>query len=207
MCHECPTVFIIDPNPEVRGALARIADEMRLPASQYPSAEAFLDAQQGNPAGCVVCEFRLLGMNGIELQESLASDCITLPMIFVTAHPETALTVRAMRNGAITVLEKPHSEQELWDAIRKALSLDQAVRRIDAKHSELRRRLARLTEKERQVLDLLVDGKTNKAIAGKLNISVRTVEARRHQIFKKTRTDSVAELVRLILQSGVKEED
>ncbi len=144
-----------------------------------------------------------MGMNGIELQESLASDCMTLPIIFVTAHPETAFTVRAMQNGAITVLDKPHSEQELWDAIRKGVSLDQAVRRIDERRGEVRRRLARLTQKERQVLDLLVDGKTNKAIAGQLGISIRTVEARRHQLFKKTRTDSVAELVKLILQLDV----
>jgi two-component system response regulator FixJ len=203
---ESLTIFIIDPDPVSRESVSRIAKEMRIPAKEYTSAQAFLYEHPNNWTGCIVSEFRLLGMNGIELQESLSSDGITLPMIFVTAHAETAFTVRAMKNGAVTVLEKPYSEQELWDAMCKALSLDQKMRRIDARHNEIRSRLARLTQKERQVLDLMVEGKGNKAIAGKLNVSVRTVEARRQQVFKKTSTDSVVELVRMILQSGVKDE-
>lgn len=203
---DSPTIFIVDPDPVSREGVSRIAKEMRIPAKEYACAQAFLYEQPDNWTGCIVCEFRLLGMNGIELQESLSSDCVMLPMIFVTAHAETAFTVRAMKNGAITVLEKPYSEQELWDAVCKALSLDQKMRRIDARHNEIRSRLARLTQKERQVLDLMVEGKGNKAIAGKLNVSVRTVEARRQQVFKKTSTDSVVELVRMILQSGVKDE-
>lgn len=203
---ESPTVFIIDPDKTSRANVVHIADDMRIPAKQYANAEAFLESQPGNLPGCLVTEFRLLGMNGIELQESLALDCINLPIIFVTAYAETTFTVRAMKNGAITVLEKPFSEQELWDAIRQALSFDEAIRRVDAQHNELRRRLSRLTHKERQVLDLMVDGRANKAIANKLGVSIRTVESRRHQIFKKTRTDSVAQLVRLILQSGTPED-
>ncbi len=156
---ESPAVFIVDPDPESRAIIARIADDMRIDVKRYASAEDFLAAYSADVPGCVVTEFRLLGMNGIELQESLAADCISLPVIFVTAYAETTFTVRAMQNGAITVLEKPFSEQELWDAIRKALTRDQTVRRIDARHTELRRRLSGLTNKERQVLDLLVEGK------------------------------------------------
>lgn len=202
---DSPTVFIIDPSQSYRVKVAKIAEEMRIPYMQFSSAEAFLQAHSGNQPGCLVTEFRLLGMSGIELQEILSSESLALPLIFVTAYAETNFTVRAMKNGAITVLEKPFSEQELWDSIHKAISQNNTMRRVDAKHTELRRRLARLTQKERRVLDLMVEGKTNKAIAGKLDISVRTVEARRHQIFKKTNTDSVAELVRVILQSGIGE--
>lgn len=204
---EAFTLFIIDPDPVSREGVSRIAKEMRIPAKEYACAEAFLYEQLDNWTGCIVSEFRLLGMNGIELQESLSSDCNIVPMIFVTAYAETAFTVRAMKNSAITVLEKPYSEQELWDAICQASSLDQKKRRIDARHNEIRSRLARLTQKEHEVLDLMIDGKGNKAIAGELNVSVRTVEARRQRVFQKTCTDSVVELVRMILQSGVKDEE
>lgn len=199
-------MFIIDPDAEARADVVRIADEMCIASEQFASAEQFLDAYTPRMPGCIVTEFRLLGMNGIELQQSLALDCIALPVIFVSAYAETTFTVKAMQKGAVTVLEKPFSEQELWDAIRKGLAQDQTIRRIDARHSETRRRLSRLTEKERDVLNLLVEGKANKSIARSLNISIRTVEARRHQIFKKTDTDSIAQLVRLILQSPTKEQ-
>ena len=175
---------------------------MQLHSKEYATAEAFLNELGPEACGCVVTEFRLLGINGIDLQQALAADGFALPVIFVTAYPETTLTVSAMQNGAVTVLEKPFREQELWDSISKALRRNQTIMRIDAKHSEFRRRLTRLTKKEREVLDLLMQGEPNKAIANSLNISLRTVEARRHNIFKKTSTDSIAELVRMILQSG-----
>jgi FixJ family two-component response regulator len=196
-----PTVFIVDPDAESQAQVAQIVKEMRIASKRFASAETFLESESAHLPGCLVTEFRLLGMNGIELQESLTADHITLPVIFVTSHPETSLIVRAMRNGAVTVLEKPFSGQELWDTIRQALSLDQSIRRIDARHDDNRRRLARLTPKERLVLDLLVKGKPNKAIAKQLGVSVRTVENRRQQIFKKTGADSVAQLVRLIIQA------
>jgi len=195
-------IFIVDSDESVVAIVRAIAEEMQVPCESFVQAEAFLTAYEGNRPGCLVTEIRLLGMNGIELQEMLAADCSSLPVIFVTGHAETRLSVRAMQNGAITVLEKPLSLQELWDAVRQALTHDQKTRRLDAKHSDVRRRLAHLTKKERHVLDLMIQGKANKVIASRLNVSLRTVEARRHQIFKKTKTDSVAELVRLILMPG-----
>jgi FixJ family two-component response regulator len=195
------TIFIIDPDESAVAMVRAIAEEMHVPCEAFTQAEDFLAAYTGNRPGCLVTEIRLMGVNGIELQETLAADCISLPVVFVTSHAETRLTVLAMQNGAITVLEKPPSLQELWDAIRTGLTLDEKTRRIDAKHSAIRRRLARLTKKEQQVLDLMIQGKPNKVIASRLDVSIRTVEARRHHIFKKTGTDSVAELVRLILMS------
>lgn len=201
-----PTVFIIDPDLHWRKAVVRITEQMHIAAKEFAGAEEFLATRPSLTPGCVVTEFRLPGMNGIELQNTLTADQISLPVIFVTGYAETNLTVRAMQNGAVTVMEKPFSEQELWDAIRRAITQDQSIRRIDAKHSEVRRRLAELTNKERDVLELLIEGKANKAIAKSLNISIRTVEARRHHIFKKTRTGSIAQLVRLILQTGNQDE-
>lgn len=202
-----PTVFLVDHDKSARKIVHRLCDDMGVPCRFFAIAEAFLGAYQGNRPACLVTEFRLFGMNGIELQETLAAGCIALPVIFVTAHPETRLIVRAMQNGAITVLEKPFSSQELWDAINKALAVEQKSHRIDAKHSEIRRRLFNLTQQERQVLEMMIEGKANKWIARKLDVSLRTIESRRKQVFKKTKTDSVAELVRLCLLAGSKQED
>lgn len=196
-----PTIFIIDTDESTVELMQAIAKDMPAPCESFLNAEDFLAAFTADRPGCVVTEIRLLGINGIELLETLAADYVSLPVIFVTAHAETRLTVRAMQSGAMTVLEKPPSHQELWDAVRCALRLSERTRRIDEKHSAVRERLARLTRKERQVLDLLIEGRPNKTIASRLDVSIRTVEARRHQIFKKTKTDSVAELVKLILMS------
>jgi len=193
------TIFAVDPDESITTFLHAIALEMQVQCESFSQAEDFLDAYEASRPGCLVTEFRLLGMNGVELQELLAAECSALPVVFVTGHAETRLCVRAMQNGAITVLEKPLSHQELWDALRKALTHDKNMRRIDARHSHVRKRLANLTPKERQVLDLMIQGKANKVIAHRLAVSIRTVEARRHQIFKKTATDSIAELVKLIL--------
>ncbi len=201
------SVFIIDPDHASREQVERVTKALNVPVQSFSSAEAFLRSLPDDPAGCLVTEFRLLGISGVELQESLVSKRITLPIIFVTSHAETSLTVRAMNNGAITVLEKPLSEQELWDAASRALSRDHTIRRIDARHNDLRRRLSGLTQKEWHVVDLILKGKTNKAIAAELDVSIRTIEARRHQIFRKTCTNSIAELVRMVVCSGRCEEE
>ena len=197
-----PTVYIVDSDEPSRRTIRKIVEEMGVRTKEYMNAEAFLAEYDGNRPGCVVAEFRLLGMNGVELQRALQDNNISLPVIFVAARPETHLTVLAMRHGAVTVLQKPFSPQDLWDNIREALAIDRRTQRIDDKHTELHSRLARLTRKERQVLHFILQGKMNKAIAKQLQISQRTVEHRRHQIFKKTETESLAALIRLILQSS-----
>ncbi|HRX81213.1 MAG: response regulator transcription factor [Planctomycetaceae bacterium] len=195
------TLFVVDPDETVITMVREIAKEMRIGCESFARAEVFLAAYTDDRPGCLLTEFRLLGMNGLELQESLAADCSSLPIVFVAAKPEIRISVQAMQNGAVTVLEKPLSHQELWDSVHRALRRDAHARRIDAKHSIVRRRLSMLSAKERQVLDLMIQGKANKVIASRLDVSVRTVEARRHQIFAKTKTESIAELVRLILMS------
>ena len=166
----------------------------------YCNGEEFLATYKANRPGCLVTEMRLLGINGIELQELLLAEHPLLPVVFVTAIAETSFTVRAMRNGAVTVLDKPFSHQHLWDVIRYALARAACSRRVASERSELRHRLSRLNDNERHVLDLMTQGKANKVIARELKVSVRTVESRRHKIFQKTKTGSLAELLRLILQ-------
>lgn len=204
---ESPAIFVVDPDPAFGKSIALAVKETNVQVNHYADAESFRDGYVRRTPGCLVSELRLPGMSGLQLQQWLTRDSFSLPVIFVTSHPVTSLIVQAMQQGAITVLDKPCDPQALRDAIGKALSKDQTIRRIDAKHTELQRRLDRLTPKERLVLDLMVKGTANKVIARNLEVSVRTVEARRHQIFKKTGTDSIAELVRFILQAGYSDDE
>ncbi|MGO9115306.1 MAG: LuxR C-terminal-related transcriptional regulator [Thermoguttaceae bacterium] len=144
---------------------------------------------------------RMLGMSGIELQEKLIERNISLPVIVLTAYARTRLTVCAMAAGAVTLLEKPYDEDELWDAIRKALARDAQRREGAQRQREIRSRVDQLTPGERAVMDLIVQGQPNKTIAGKLEISVRAVENRRSAVFSKMQADSVAELVRLAIDA------
>jgi len=144
----------------------------------------------------------MLGMSGLELQKKLQELNIALPVIVMTAFARITMSVEAMKRGAVTFLEKPCEENRLWEAIRDALAQDAATRTTFERHEEYRRRLAALTPAEREVLDLVVDGEANKVIAKRLGVSIRTVEARRHEIFRKTQVDSVAELVRLVIAAG-----
>jgi FixJ family two-component response regulator len=199
---EPPTIFIIDPVATSVPLVRAIAKQMGVKCTPFLRGEDLVAMYRPSMPGCVLTEFRLAGINGIELQESLAERGIALPMVFVTSHAETRLTVRAMQNGAITVLTKPPAEQELWDAIRRALQQDADARRVRETQNAVQRRLGTLTPKERQVLDRLVLGESNKAIANHLDISVRTVETRRREIFKKMKAGSVVELVRIVLTSN-----
>jgi two-component system, LuxR family, response regulator FixJ len=195
-------IYLIDPDPSMRSSLDEIAVAMNMNAEFHDRAETFLQTPLNERSGCIVSEFRLLGMNGIALQESVLRSGCHMPFIFVTKYPETALTVKAIKAGAVTVLEKPFSRQDLWDSLQTAIAVEERTQRIDAQHRQIRCRLSTLTSKEREVLDLIVAGKPNKVVANQLSVSVRTIESRRHQIFKKTGAGSVAELVKLIVEAS-----
>jgi two-component system response regulator FixJ len=140
----------------------------------------------------------MLGMNGLELHEELVRRQVLLPFIVLTGHARTSLTVRAMQSGAVTLLDKPYADDDLWEAIRQALAADAARRDSQARHREVRGRMHALTPSERQVLDLLTAGKPNKQIAKELHVSLRTVENRRRDVLKKTGVGSLPELFRLV---------
>lgn len=191
------TVFIIDDDPGARESIAALVGSMGFAARVFDSAETFLEAYRGTESGCVVSDLRLRGISGLELLERLLAANAPIPVILVTAYAKTPITVRAMRRGAVNVLEKPLDEHQLWDAIREALSLDRMRRERHHEQIELQSRFDDLTQQERQVLKMLVGGLTNRQIASHLDVSTRTVEARRHNIFRKTRTSSVPDLVKL----------
>ena len=139
------------------------------------------------------------GMNGLELQRKLVDEGIDLPVVFITGHGNVQMAVGAMQAGAVNFLEKPFHEQELWDSIRRALELNEQDRQRRLRRGSVEKRLAQLTEGEREVLDLILDGKYNKEIAASLNLSIRTIEDRRARLMKKMEASSVAELVQLAL--------
>ena len=140
-------------------------------------------------------------MSGVELQEKLARDGVSLSVIVLTAYADTPLTIRAIKQGAVTLLEKPCRDQELWDAIRTALKEDVEKSQRDQRLADIRRRLDTLTPAERRVLERMVAGDSNKVMAKRLGVSVRTVEVRRSSVFQKMHSDSLADLVRMCLEA------
>jgi len=194
------TVYIVDDDPAALEAVAALVGEMGIQARTYPSAEAFLKDYDGHRPGCLVTDVRMLGMSGIELQEQLAREGKTLSVIVLTAYPDTRTTIRAIKGGAVTLLEKPCRDQELWDAIRAALAEDEQRYGREQRVAEIRDHLETLTPAEHRVLERIVKGDSNKMMARRLGVSVRTIEVRRSSIFKKMHAESIAELVRIYLE-------
>jgi two-component system, LuxR family, response regulator FixJ len=201
MYHE-PTVFVVDNDEPSRKSVCALVSSMGVRVEAFASAEEFLDSYTEPRPGCLVTDYCMRGMNGLELQEELARRRLSLPFIVLTAYAHTSLTVRAMQTGAVTLLDKPYAHDDLWEAIRKALADCAAQQGRRQRRRELRERLTRLTTGESRVLDLLVQGKANKQIAKELNVSVRTVESRRREILVKMEADSLPELFRLVTDAG-----
>lgn len=197
-----PTVFVVDDDELVRTSVCALVRSMGIAAEPFSSAEQFLEHYVAGRPGCLVTDVRMLGMSGIELQEKLRELDVQLPVIVMTAYAQTPLTVRAMRGGAVTLLEKPFEDNELWDAIREALAKDGETRDTHEQAQVVRRRIEGLTSTQRKVMDFMIDGKPNKAIAQELDVGIRTVESRRREVFDQLRADSVAELVKLVVELG-----
>jgi FixJ family two-component response regulator len=197
-----PTVFVVDDDPDVRESLCYLIDSVGLPAKAYESAQDFLDAYDPNRPGCLVLDVRLQGMSGLDLQEQLTAWGATLPVIIITGYADVSTAVRSFKGGALEFIEKPFSDQVLLDRIQRAIETDRDKRERARRRATLDRRLARLTPREQEVLDLLVAGKTTKAIADELGLSVRTIEIYRGHIHRKMEVDSVIGLVRLVLQAA-----
>lgn len=195
-----PMVYVVDDDPQACDSVCALARSMGVSAKNFDSAESFLDYYEGQP-GCLVADYRMKGINGLQLQESLLAQGSELPLIIVTAYARTSLTVQAIKNGAVTLLDKPYDDDNLWQAIRTALSEDDRRRRKKRGVEAVRQRIDSLSSKEREVLELMLTGTSNKAMASKLEVSLRTIENRRRNVFSKLRVDSVAELVALVLQS------
>ncbi|MCG8652545.1 MAG: response regulator [Pirellulales bacterium] len=193
------TVFVVDDDQRARESVCALIQTRGLNTESFPSGDAFLEAYQPDRPGCLITDLRMLGMSGLELQRTLLERGIRLPVILITGHPQTSVTVRAMKDGAVTLLEKPFGQNDLWEAVDEAIQRDKKQRAEQVQRAEIRRRINSLTEKERVVMDLVVNGVANKVIAKKLDVSIRTVESRRHDVFEKMKAESLAELVRMAI--------
>jgi two-component system response regulator FixJ len=196
-------IYIVDDDQQARKAVQTLIQTMGVQSETFESAEEFLDAYDGHRPACLVTDVRMLGMSGLELQGRLNEMGLTMSVVVLTAFANTPTTVRAMRNGALTLIEKPCDENELWDAIRTGMEVDAQNYQRDRRRAEILQKLKLLTPKERQVLEFIVAGDANKVVARKLEVSIRTVENHRQKVFHKMKADSVAELVRIVLAAGI----
>jgi two-component system response regulator FixJ len=194
-----PIIFVVDDDDLARNAVIALVAAMGIETQAFSSAEEFLAAYDGRRPACLVTDVRMLGMSGLELQEELQRRGETIPVIVLTAFANTPSTVRAMKNGAVTLLEKPCRDDELWEAVRDALASDRQTLATEQSQADVRARMDSLTAKEREVLDFIAVGDANKVVAKKLNCSVRTVELHRRSVFQKMQADSLAELVRMVV--------
>ena len=196
MAHE-PTVFVVDDDPSLRTAVSRLIGSVGLPVRTFGSADDFLTSIDVAQPGCMVLDVRMPGASGLDLQDQLVAGGYALPVIFVSAHADVALTVRVMRKGALQVFTKPFDDQALLDAIHEALLIDRQRRLDDLETRELQERFATLTVREREVMRLVVTGMMNKEIAIELGTTEKTVKAHRGQVVHKMRAHSVPDLVRM----------
>lgn len=192
------TVFVVDDDETVRDSLRWLLEGTGLKVRTYDCGEAFLDDYDPDIPGCLIVDLRMPGMNGLDVQRRLAERGFNIPIIFLTAYGTIPQAVRAMRRGAIDFVTKPFSDQTLLDRIEHAIELNRQVRSEQEQHSEIAGRLALLTPREREVLDRVVAGESNKVMAAELNISQKTVEAHRAKVMRKMEAGSLAELVRMV---------
>lgn len=194
------TVYVVDDDPAARDSVSALVIAAGLRVQTFPSAETFLQNYHPEKPGCLVTDLRMLGMSGLELLETLQRDKSRLPVILISAYADVPVAVRAMQAGAVTLLEKPCRNDQLIMAIHQALARDAEQRQSQARQQEIKRRLAGLTQEEYEVMQRMVAGKLNKVIANELLISLRTVETRRHKVLEKMQADSLAELVRMVVE-------
>lgn len=192
-----PSVLIIDDDPEFRDSVARLLRTVGMHARQFSSVSDFLKADPLDGPACLVLDVRMPGRSGLELQSELVAANRQVPIIFITAHADVPMTVRAMKNGAIEFLTKPFRDQDLLDAIETGLARDRARRDSDRVEAALRERLDTLSSRESEIMLHVVAGRLNKQIANDIGIAESTVKVHRTNLMRKMKARSVPELTRM----------
>jgi RNA polymerase sigma factor (sigma-70 family) len=197
-----PTVYVVDDDASTRELLAWLMKRQAIAARVFPDARSFLEAFRPEFPGCLVLDLDMPGMSGLDLQQHLKEQGMQLPVIFLSGRADVPKAVRAVREGAIDFIEKPFDYRRVVALIEECLRRDAEARAGQDRSRVARERLAQLTQREREVLDLVVAGKMNREIAEQLDISIKTVEAHRARIMEKLEVSSVAELVQAKLAAG-----
>jgi FixJ family two-component response regulator len=192
-----PTVFIIDDDRGMRQAIQDLVESVGLRAEAFATGQEFLNRQRTGDPSCLVLDVRLPQMSGLDFQHQLAETGVQIPIIFITAHGDIPMSVRALKLGAVEFLTKPFRDQDLLDAIQQALQRDRAARAQQAEIHELEQRFQSLTVREREVMTLVVSGMLNKQIASEIGASEATVKIHRGHVMQKMEAGSIVELVRM----------
>jgi RNA polymerase sigma factor (sigma-70 family) len=194
---EVPTVFVIDDDPGMRDSIQDMLESLGLHCEAFSTAQQFLATDRRDVLGCLILDVRLPGISGLDLQQELRKAKVGIPIIFITAHADIPMTVRAMKSGAAEFLTKPFREQELLDAVQRSLSRGRLAREKQLELAELRQRFEKLSAREREVMRLVVSGMLNKQIAAELGASETTVKIHRGHAMEKMQAKSLPELVRM----------
>ena len=197
-----PTAYVVDDDESIRTLWRWLMESNGITVKTFATASEFIESYGYGGAGCLVLDLRLPGMSGLELQEYLNSRGIEIPIVFVTGYGDVPAAVSALKGGAVDFIQKPFSHREVLAIIANAFQRDAELRDKRARQSRIAGRLASLTEREREVLQRIIEGKPNKIIASELDISVKTVEFHRAKVMEKAGVDSVAELVQVAMQQS-----
>lgn len=195
-------VFVVDDDASMRDAISRLLNAVGLTVQTFASARAFLDRRLPDVPGCLVLDVRLPGLSGLDLQREMVERGIHIPVVFITGHGDIRMSVQAMKAGAVEFLTKPFRDQDLLDAVSSGIQLDRKERDERAELSELRDCVGQLTQREQEVMSLVVSGLLNKQIALQLGTSEKTIKIHRSQVMRKMRASSLADLVRMCQKLG-----
>ena len=194
-----PTSYVVDDDESIRTLWRWLMEANAIPVRTYATAAEFIATYRRDDPGCLVLDLNLPGMSGLELQDYLKREGIEIPIVFVTGHADVATAVSALKGGAVDFIEKPFGYREVVAVIRKAFARDAEIRESRERRALIASRIAALTEREREVLRRVIEGKQNKIIAAELDISMKTVEFHRSRLMEKMGVGSLAELVQLTL--------
>ncbi len=197
------TVFIVDDNQAVRTLLTDLIDSVGIKVQSYATASDFLSDYSAELLGCLILDIRMPGMSGLELQQELNRRESNLPIILMSGHGDIPMAVQAMREGALDFIQKPFRNQELLDMVNRALEICEKQQNDQNQTQSIKQRIHSLTSREHQVMQMIVDGKTNKVIAVDLGLSQRTIEVHRANVMHKLEAHSMADLVRIVTQTDM----
>ncbi|TCJ87594.1 response regulator transcription factor [Cocleimonas flava] len=203
MTNQTQTVFIVDDDQAVRDSLADLMDSVGINVETYATANDFLGQYTSDRLGCLILDIRMPGMSGLELQQELIRRDTVLPIIFITGHGDVPMAVQAIQAGALDFIQKPFRDQDLLDRVNYALKSCDSQQNNQQQTQSVKKHIHNLTPREHQVMEMIVEGKANKVIAIDLGLSQRTIEVHRKNVMQKLEARSLAELVRIVTQTGL----